>query len=211
MKKSKSSKNLKVQSLLDRLYTDEKYAQTAGDPLFPTSINREQGELLASWVEREAPRKILELGFGYGVAALWIELRRRLDSEHTIVDHLVMAKSTSPILKLISGQKKLRFERKHSSQEFLALHLRKGPQYDFIFLDADLRFEAFLTDMYFITKVLNQGGVVVIRNMWNPSIRKGIMYLVKNLPYKIENISVQDESFIKLIPYLGARKLEKLL
>lgn len=209
--KTKKQSPQKTLSLLERIYTDSDFAQQVGDPLFPTSISQPQGELLASWVKKAAPQHILELGFGYGVASLWIESSRPARSMHTIVDHLIMAKKSSPVFSFMKAQNKVSFEQKYSSQEFLAAQLKKKTKYDFIFLDADLKFDGFMTDMYFVTKLLSLGGLVVIRNVWNPSIRAGLMFLLKNLPYRLEHVDLEDEHFIRSIPYFGARKLEKLL
>lgn len=200
----------KSRSLLQKIYSDTRFARTISPKLFPIAISRTQGEFLRSFVETHKPETIIECGFGFGISALWFLSSRHQPNKHFIVDPFrERSKGAEMICAYIRAHKHVRLDDTQTSQQFLAEFEKSGKKVDFIFNDADERFDGLLCDMYFSTRILSVGGHVIIRNVWNPSIRKVILFCIKNLPYDTPQFTQYERFFIEHIPYFGERQLRK--
>lgn len=190
-----------LQNLIGKIYSHHLtpfYSQ-----MFPTSLSKVQGEYLVQLTQNANPKGILELGFGFGVSALWIELGNVSQVPHIIVDPYRISSLNSSIYKFIKTQKNIYFEENDTSQIFLAQALKEFKSFDFILLDADARFDGFMTDIYFISKLLKPNGTLVARNVWSPSVRKGLLFTIKNLPFELVSFTKIDKYIIKYVPFLG--------
>ena len=59
---------------------------------------------------------------------------------------------------------------------------RRGQrEFDLAFVDGDHRFEGVFLDLYFMTRLVKPGGLVVVDDMWMPSVRTAVAYVEKNL------------------------------
>jgi hypothetical protein len=57
--------------------------------LFPVAIPATEGEALRTWVTRERAARTIEIGLGYGIAALFA-CEGLLENEHTTARHVVV-------------------------------------------------------------------------------------------------------------------------
>lgn len=183
-------------ALLQDLYT-----QPTSPQLFPISINWQQGQLVADLITQYHPNYILELGSGFGISSLWIQSATTQQSTHCAVDpwatHL-------PKIKKALKHSKYRLETDYTSQEYLAQNLTylKG-KLDFVLMDADNRFDGCMTDCYFTNQALKTGGVLVLRNSWNPSVRRVVQFMLTNLPYELASVPRWVSWLIKRMPQVG--------
>jgi predicted O-methyltransferase YrrM len=62
----------------------------------------------------------------------------------------------------------------------------EGRQFDFAFIDGDHRFDGAFLDLYYMTRLVRPGGLIVLDDLWMPSIRMAVSYGEKNLDLTLE-------------------------
>jgi len=194
--------NKKIVKLLKKIYKIGLKDPELNKEIFPISISEFQGEFIALFIKKNKPMSIIECGFGYGLSSLWLNSTEHKIKKHYIIDPYFKSLSfnfLSPY-KLIIEQSNVDFIDKKTSQQFLASF--KG-KVDLIFLDAEELFDSFITDMHFSTKIIKVGGHIIVRNVWNPSVRKGLMFFIKNLSYSLVQFTKFEQFFIKKMGFLG--------
>jgi hypothetical protein len=72
------------------------------------------------------------------------------------------------------------------SQLALPRLVAEGREFDFAFIDGDHRFEGVFVDVYFMTRLVKPGGLIVIDDTWLPSVRTVVAYVEKNLRATLE-------------------------
>jgi Methyltransferase domain len=65
-------------------------------------------------------------------------------------------------------------------------------EFDFAFVDGDHRFESVLFDICFMARLVRPGGLIVVDDMWMPSIRTAVAYVEKNLGLTLEPDALPD-------------------
>jgi predicted O-methyltransferase YrrM len=74
--------------------------------------------------------------------------------------------------------------------------IAEGSQFDLIFIDGNHRFDDVLVDFTLSALACKQGGLIILDDMWMPSIRKAASFVRRNrgdfseLPASVDNISV---------------------
>jgi Methyltransferase domain len=61
---------------------------------------------------------------------------------------------------------------------------RRG--FDLAFVDGDHRFEGVFLDLYFMTRLVRPGGLIVVDDPWMPSVRTALAYVERNLGATLE-------------------------
>lgn len=195
-----------ARKLLERIYREGAFAQSIAPDVFPVSINHTQGVFLSQLVDKHAPTICIELGFRYGISSLWIQSARAVPKTHIIVDPFHREPGPPKSTRIITYIKKRNgvvFEERMMSQEFLAAFFTARKKADMVFVDASQWFDSVMTDMFYISRVLNTQGIVVIRNVHNRSVRKAIMFYLRNLPYVLDGIATWKNWLIKHVPIIG--------
>ena len=72
------------------------------------------------------------------------------------------------------------------SQLALPRLVAEGREFDLAFVDGDHRFEGVFLDLYFMTRLVRPGGVIVVDDMWMPAVRTAVAYVEKNLGATLE-------------------------
>jgi predicted O-methyltransferase YrrM len=160
--------------------------------LQPLHSNISADEVLALYtlVRQLQPRATAEIGFALGVSGLAILgalAANGGDTHHFVADPF---QST-----LVSGQglehvrraglaARLQFHEKFPEEIFPAL-----PPLQFAFIDASHLFDLTLLDFILVDKRLDPGGVVGLHDLWMPSLKKVVRYLLANRAYRIHPAS----------------------
>jgi len=76
---------------------------------------------------------------------------------------------------------------REASQIALPRLWHEGQQFDFAFVDGDHHFESVFLDIYFLTRLVKPGGLVVLDDAWMPSVQKAIRYLERNTNTRLED------------------------
>lgn len=195
-----------VTALLERIYNDADFASGIAPDMFPVSITKEQGIFLRNKVSFIRPHTLIEIGMRYGVSSLWIQSTSARPKTHIIIDpfhHFPHPPKSLVIDDLLKKQKGVTIVDTLSSQEYLASCLRAKMSADVVFVDASQWFDSVMTDMYFISRILRRNGRVMVRNIWSPSVRKALIFYIRNLPYRIVGCPRYFEWCIKHLPIVG--------
>ena len=65
--------------------------------------------------------------------------------------------------------------------------MTEGENYDLAFVDGSHLFEHAFLDIFYLTKLVKPGGVILVDDMWMPSVRQAVDYAVKNIGLVHEN------------------------
>jgi len=155
----------------------------------PSSVTLEAGTLLYDLVRTLKPDKTLETGMAYGISTLFICQAHRDNGtgEHTAIDPF-QEKTFRSIglanLERADLKKVLRFYQAPSDEVLPQLYAQHE-RLDFAFIDGNHCFDYALVDFFYIDKLLNIGGHIAFDDLWIPSVRKVVSFVLKNTPYKL--------------------------
>jgi predicted O-methyltransferase YrrM len=166
--------------LAEILRTRDKLACESG-------ILPEEGEFLQNIVMKIRPKISLEIGFAYGISALFIceALQKVKGEKHIVVD-------PNPYAYNGIGIKNIRKARYDALIEFIEAPsemglpdlLKKGTRIDFAFVDGWHSFDHALVDFFYINLMLNVKGVIAFDDADWPSIDKVCRYVSRYPCYK---------------------------
>jgi predicted O-methyltransferase YrrM len=160
---------------------DEAGAQIA---LPPHSVTREQGEAVMRLAAAEGAEHTIEVGLALGISALYLcQAVQARGGRHVAIDPFQRESWNG------AGRRTLRDAGvddmvdviEEESQLALPRLVREGHEYDFAFVDGDHRYEGVFLDLYFMTRLVRPGGLVVVDDMWMPSVRLAVAYVERNL------------------------------
>jgi predicted O-methyltransferase YrrM len=129
------------------------------------------------------PTRVLEIGLGWGFSASAIQ---RLGSVRTHV--IVELEQGSPralqgernVRSTAAAQETLQFHWGDSSLVLPKLH-SAGQQFDLILIDGGHRFDDVFVDFHFCRRMATARGVVLLDDMWMPSVRTVVSWIQTNL------------------------------
>jgi predicted O-methyltransferase YrrM len=181
----------RVAAFLDRAYASETVQDAAGTPLelFPHSIERRAGEALRDLAMAEGAARTIEVGLALGISALFLcQAVLARGGRHTAVDPFQEASWNGAGLRTLrdGGVAEVVDVVEEESQLALPRLSSEGRTFDFGFIDGDHRFEGVFLDLYYMTRLVRPGGVVVVDDMWMPSVRVAVAYVERNLGATLE-------------------------
>lgn len=150
-----------IKKLLELIYNSPKFSSEIAEDITQISISKNQGLYLSDLINRFKPKTVIELGFGYGVSALWIQTANKQIKKHIVIDPYHHTPNNRIIHRVLKRQSNLKMIYSNS-QQHLANLVATQQKADFVFIDADERFDAITADLHFVTQILNPGGIVVI-------------------------------------------------
>jgi predicted O-methyltransferase YrrM len=163
----------------------------SGDPvdLVPHSVEAHLGAALRDLAIAEQAERTIEIGLALGISALFLcqaVVRRR--GSHVAVDPFQRESWNGAGLRTLreAGVEDLVEVIEEESQLALPRLVSHGREFDFAFVDGDHRFEGVFLDLYFMTRLVKPGGLVVVDDMWMPAVRTAVAYVEKNLAVTLE-------------------------
>ena len=157
-----------------------------------TRIKPEEGLELLGLARQLGARDLLEVGLACGfssqflLAALALEGGGRLvaidpyqDSDWHGIGRRLAATSAGAMPQLGSGAFRWIGER---SDRALPQLQQQGERFDLIFIDGYHRFDDVLIDLSFAARLCRPGGVLVLHDMWLPSVRSVVAFIEGNRP-----------------------------
>jgi len=173
-------------------------------PIEPTGMRRDQGEAIARLVESIGARRTIETGFAFGLSGLFMVrgmLRSGLDphagtAAHFAFDPFQECNWGNAGLRLFGRAQAshlLRFERGRSEYALPRL-AEAGERFDVGLIDGDHKFDATFADALYMRRLIKPGGVLLIDDIWLPSVRGVVNFFVDN------GVFVEDR---ELSPALG--------
>jgi predicted O-methyltransferase YrrM len=164
----------------------------AGDPisLAPHSIERPQGEALRDLAVAEGATTTIEVGLALGMSALFLcQAVMRRGGHHVAIDPFQEESWKGAGLRTLrdAGVDDVVEVIEEESQLALPRLVSEGRQFDFAFVDGDHRFEGVFLDLYYMTRLVKPGGLVVVDDMWMPAVRTAVAYVEKNFAATLEH------------------------
>ena len=167
--------------------------------VFPTAIVPAEGDFLHELVVRERPAAVLEIGLGYGFAALnalaalietrgeaftWVTLDPNQDWRFSRLgaEHLAMI-DLPACIELIEQPSELALPRL----------LAERRRFDLAIVDGNHRFDAVFLDLFYCEQLVVPGGVIFLDDYQLPGIAKAIAFWVANLGWTLESVSAPDD------------------
>jgi predicted O-methyltransferase YrrM len=157
-------------------------------PLGEGHIPEDEGNFLQKIIRDAKPRVSLEVGCAYGVSSLYIceALQQVGATKHIIIDvyqHAIFDNIGHLNLQRAGYGDLICFFEEFSYKTLTQL-IERQVKIDFAFIDGQHTFDYVLVDFFLIDKLLKQGGIVVVDDLWLPAVRSVCRYILSNLRYK---------------------------
>jgi predicted O-methyltransferase YrrM len=183
-----------MNSVLEKIY-ETSHVEDAQSNLinpFPTATSQETGTILSELIQKHDCQKTLEIGCAYGLSTLFMcqTHENRGAGNHTAIDpgQSSLWKSIG-LLNIKRAKLEDRFQFFEApSYETLPKLLADRECFDLAFIDGSHFFDYTLVDFFYIDKLLSVGKYVVFDDIWMPSIRKVVYYLLRNRKYELVKI-----------------------
>jgi len=166
--------------------------------IFPVGIGIVEGEALRDWIVREGATRTIEVGLGYGIAALFAcegLLANSENARHVVVDPCQRTRFADCGLQFLdeAGVSELVEFHAEESQIALPRFLSKGRTFDLAFVDGNHRFDCVFLDLVYLGRLVRGGGVVFVDDFQLPSVARAARYCTTNLEWTLEEESRADE------------------
>ena len=156
-------------------------------PLTPQGVLEPDGEALRDLAISEGVAHTIETGLCYGLSTLFLcealAESGRPDAGHVAMDPFQTKHLRSAGLQALreAGVDHAVEFHARPSQLVLPELLAQRREFDLAFIDGDHRFDAVLLDLYYLHKLVKPGGLIVLDDVWMPSVRLAAMYFVTNV------------------------------
>jgi predicted O-methyltransferase YrrM len=177
---------VELEAFLDQSYRTGRVLDSGGNPveLAPHSSERAQGEALRDLAVAEGAERTIEVGLALGMSALFLcQAVLPRGGRHVAIDPFQAESWNGAGLRTLreAGVEELVEVIEEESQLALPRLVAEGREFDLAFVDGDHRFEGVFLDLYFMTRLVRPGGLVVVDDMWMPAVRTAVAYVEKNL------------------------------
>ena len=163
--------------------------------LAPHTIEREAGEALRDLAIREEAERTIEVGLALGLSALFLcQAVSEINGRHVAIDPFQEESWKGAGLRTLrdAGAEEIVEVIAEESQLALPRLLAQGSEFDFAFVDGDHRFEGVFLDLYYMTRLIKPGGLVVVDDLWMPSVRVAVAYVERNLGATLETSTLPN-------------------
>jgi predicted O-methyltransferase YrrM len=163
----------------------------AGEPiaLAPHSVEPDVGAALRDLAVLEGAARTIEVGLALGISALFLcQAVLERGGRHVAIDPFQQESWNGAGLRTLreAGVEDVVDVIEEESQLALPRLVAEGREFDFAFVDGDHRFEGVFLDLYYMTRLVKPGGLVVVDDMWMPAVRMAVAYVEKNLAVTLE-------------------------
>ena len=160
------------------------------------SVDKSEGEFIRKLIEENKPARSVEVGCANGIASLYIcsGLSKISNPHHTIIDPNQSTEWSNVGITNLKRAKIDFFTLMEKPSEIALPELyTKGEKFDFGFIDGWHTFDHTLMDFFYIDKMLNLNGIIVIDDISFPSINKVMRYILTNYPSYIQIDQVEAD------------------
>ena len=189
-----------VDRALDEVYAAGGIQDEQGQlrPIEPVGITRVQGTGLRDLVASERCSATLETGFGLGLSAAHIAAGLlhacEANPRHVAIDpttRRVFGNAGWALMQRL-GLTHLVELVEEESQVALPRLMSEGLRVDLAFVDGDHRFDPAFVDIYFVSRMVRAGGLIVVDDMWMPAVRTAVAFFVRNIDAELVPDAIPD-------------------
>lgn len=199
-----------MNTLLEQIYKTGLVEDSEGSFInpFPTATPYDTGTILSDLIQKYNFEKTLEIGMAYGLSSLFMcqAHHDKGTGNHTAIDPFQSKKWKSigvlNIKRAGLGDKFRLFEA--YSYGVLPQLLQQEEQFDFAFIDGSHLFDYAFVDFFYVDKLLQPGGYVAFDDIWMPSIRKVLYFVLRNRAYELVKIETKA-GFVKSVARVARR------
>ena len=162
------------------------------------SIPRSAAQLVYDTVRAVRPAVAVEVGMAWGFSSVAICSALR-DNEHginVVIDPLQVSLWEGVALASLDRlglTQHARFEERRSDQFLPAFWERENTRIQFAFIDGDHRADAVFMDFYYVNKLLDEGGIVILDDVQFESIASVVRFALRTFHY--ESLPCSEERF----------------
>jgi predicted O-methyltransferase YrrM len=166
--------------------------------VFPVAVNAVEGEALRDWIERENATRTIEIGLGYGIAALFVCEGLVANGEdvarHVAVDPYQETRFANCGLQFLDEAGVADLVEFHAAESQIALpqFLAEGRSFDLAFVDGNHRFDGVFIDLVYLGRLVRAGGIVFVDDYQLRSVARAVAFCTANLEWSIEELSTED-------------------
>jgi predicted O-methyltransferase YrrM len=180
-----------IEVTVDAIYARGSVPDAAGNAidLAPHSVEPEEGAALRDLAAAEQAGRTIEVGLALGMSALFLcQAVLPRGGRHVAIDPFQTESWNGAGLRTLreAGVEDLVEVIEEESQLALPRLVSEGREFDLAFVDGDHRFEGVFLDLYFMTRLVRPGGLVVVDDMWLPAVRTAVAYVERNLAVTME-------------------------
>jgi predicted O-methyltransferase YrrM len=201
--KPDASKSLsQLKPVLDRLSLEGTVvarADGSSHRVFPVAVTPDEGEVLRGWVARERAETTIEIGLGYGVAALHV-CAGLIDAgtpepRHVVLDPYQRARFSDVGLQLLdeAGVADLVEFHPRASEFALPSFLEQGRSFDVAVVDGNHRFDGVFLDLWYLGRLLRPAGIAFLDDYQLPGVARATSFFVTNVGWRVEEVSPADD------------------
>jgi predicted O-methyltransferase YrrM len=192
----------RTRQVIDRLLrTRSAVARSDGTlhSLFPVAVNAAEGEALREWVKREGANHTIEIGLGYGVAALFacegLLANGAATARHVVIDPHQATRFANCGLQFLDEAGIAELVEFHAEESQIALprFLGEGRSFDLAFVDGNHRFDWVFLDLVYLGRLVRAGGIVFVDDYQLPAVARAVSFCLTNLGWTAEEVSAADD------------------
>jgi len=167
--------------------------------LFPVGVSAAEGEALREWVQREDAIRTIEIGLGYGIAALFVceGLLANDDStaRHVAIDPYQSTRFANCALQFLdeAGVAELVEYHPEESEIVLPRFLAESRSFDLAFVDGNHRFDGVFLDLIYLGRLVRAGGIIFVDDYQLPPVARAVSFCTTNLGWTVEEVSTDDD------------------
>jgi predicted O-methyltransferase YrrM len=167
--------------------------------LFPVAVSAVEGEALREWVQREDAIRTIEIGLGYGIAALFIceglLVNDDTAARHVVVDPYQATRFANCALQFLdeAGVAELVEYHPEESEIVLPRFLTESRSFDLAFIDGNHRFDGVFLDLIYLGQLVRAGGIIFVDDHQLPSVARAVSFCTTNLGWTVEEASTDDD------------------
>jgi predicted O-methyltransferase YrrM len=170
-----------TQVVLDKIFRTRKVQDIFGNEYsLDSNIDKSEGLFLQKIILENEFKSSIEIGCAYGISSLFIcGALIAKESRHTIVDPYQSTDWKNIGVENLKRAGVKNFELKENKSELVLPELlASGATYDFVFIDGWHTFDHTLIDMFYLNKMLNVGGVMVVDDVTMKGVEKAVNYFL---------------------------------
>lgn len=177
---------------VDRIY-ERGYVEGEGGgsmPLDPHALPRVDALEIRHLAVSEGVGQTLEVGLGLGLGTLTLceallEVGRP-DAAHVVVEAFPGDFDGAGVRTIAAAGLEQLVEQIHEESQLALPRLAaEGRAFDLALIDGDHRFEGIFLDLCFADRLVRPRGIVLVDDLWMPSIRLAVSYVQRNLGWEL--------------------------
>ncbi len=153
----------------------------------PTMLSESRADMLWRLARQVQTNNTLETGFAYGLSSLMLldVIGRSAGGRHTAIDPYQRSLFRGIGLRVVERCGMTDRFRLIDQDSALAMPdlIRAGERFDLVMIDGNHLFAGVFIDVAFGAKLCREGGLLVLDDLWLPSVRKVQRFIEHNMPW----------------------------